>query len=176
MKNRQKRICYANSLYLQIHSMFKLMGLHLSWWKSGKPSQAGWLCASWRSAPSLVCFFLIYILIGGEHATRVQSMARNQIQLYQMITGRERMVLSINMLMDKINGYQNYALLSIKGWGNIFLVPQIISFASRQLNRPLQLMHWVCIIISVFSLPEQHLVIEVVKTISLKYFCARRTV
>lgn len=91
------------------------MGLHLSWWKSGKPSQAGWLCASWRSAPSLGCFFLIYILIGGEHATRVQSMARNQIQLYQMITGRERMVLSIYMLMDKINGYQNYVLLSIKG-------------------------------------------------------------
>lgn len=30
-ENRQEAIRYVNALCLQIHNMFKLMGLHLSW-------------------------------------------------------------------------------------------------------------------------------------------------
>lgn len=51
-KNRQEAECCMNTHSLQLHVMFKIVGPHLSWWKSGKPSWAVWMSASWRQAPS----------------------------------------------------------------------------------------------------------------------------
>lgn len=153
MKNKQEAIHHANALCLQIRSVFKLTGLHLSWWKSGKLSEAEWMCASWRRAPFHCCCLLSHtcLLISREHAAQSMEKTKNCTKHY--ITTRERTFLSVNILMDDMGGYQDYIPLNIEVWGN--LSSQTISFANSKLNRAVQLIQ-VCIIISGFLFFKEH--------------------
>lgn len=96
MKNRQEAARCMNTHSLQFHVLFEISGPHLSWWKSGNPSWAVWMSASWRQAPSTaaLCFLPLDSLIRGEHATRAPGMAKNQIKLYQTLNYNKRMNMS----------------------------------------------------------------------------------
>lgn len=137
-----------NTHPLQFHVMAQITGPHLSCWKSGSPSWAVCMSASWRKAPSTAA---LCSLIRREHRTRAQGMARNQTKLYQILNYSKRTNMPECEHTDGWNGCipGPYISLNAEVQRN-FSSSQTIFFANCQLNGMVQLIQWVWIIISGF--------------------------